>query len=316
MVEKAIVIRAQDEVATFEELEKRVKQLGEFYKSLMQKGTDYGVIPGTPKPTLLKPGAELLRLWAGLAPRFEVDNAGTDLIAGVFCYDVKCTLHNRDGDFVGEGVGNCNSLESRYRYRWIGEGEERHRIETENPQDQANTILKMAKKRAFVDAILTVTGASRIFTQDIEDTTDEGHKEATPHQYWCSPHQTLWFKRGKMRNYAHPIKDANGKATGEWCNMPEEATDEAQEGLQGEEQEAPAEAAPRKPVGKPATKVQLVASVKRGIEQVLDIDEQDSFLDKYPGVKKVEDMNVDQLRAAMNDLTQIKALQEREKLPY
>ena len=35
--------------------------------------------------------------------------------------------------------------------------------------DAANTVLKMAKKRSFIDAVLTVTGASRIFTQDLED---------------------------------------------------------------------------------------------------------------------------------------------------
>jgi hypothetical protein len=43
------------------------------------------------------------------------------------------------------------------------------RVEHDNPADYYNTVLKMAKKRAFVDAILTTTGASDIFTQDIED---------------------------------------------------------------------------------------------------------------------------------------------------
>ena len=35
-----------------------------------------------------------------------------------------------------------------------------------------NTVLKIAKKRAFVDAILTATHASKVFTQDIEDIED------------------------------------------------------------------------------------------------------------------------------------------------
>jgi hypothetical protein len=41
----------------------------------------------------------------------------------------------------------------------------------ENPDlaDTYNTVKKMAKKRAFVDAVLTVTGASDMFTQDVED---------------------------------------------------------------------------------------------------------------------------------------------------
>jgi hypothetical protein len=41
----------------------------------------------------------------------------------------------------------------------------------ENPDiaDTYNTVLKIAKKRAYIDGILSATGASDIFTQDIED---------------------------------------------------------------------------------------------------------------------------------------------------
>ena len=42
------------------------------------------------------------------------------------------------------------------------------RVENEDLADQYNTILKMAKKRAHVDAMLTAVAASDIFTQDIE----------------------------------------------------------------------------------------------------------------------------------------------------
>lgn len=43
--------------------------------------------------------------------------------------------------------------------------------EVDNPElpDTWNTIVKMAKKRAVVDAVLLTTGASALFTQDIED---------------------------------------------------------------------------------------------------------------------------------------------------
>jgi hypothetical protein len=43
------------------------------------------------------------------------------------------------------------------------------KTEYEDPADYYNTILKMAKKRAHVDATLTCTAASDIFTQDVED---------------------------------------------------------------------------------------------------------------------------------------------------
>lgn len=46
------------------------------------------------------------------------------------------------------------------------------RVEHDNPADYYNTVLKMSKKRAHVDAVLTATAASDIFTQDIEDMTE------------------------------------------------------------------------------------------------------------------------------------------------
>ncbi|MDY7039062.1 MAG: hypothetical protein SV375_23280 [Thermodesulfobacteriota bacterium] len=60
------------------------------------------------------------------------------------------------------------------------------KIEHDNPADFYNTVLKMAKKRAHVDAILTATAASDIFTQDVEDmpevfsATKETPKQAKP----------------------------------------------------------------------------------------------------------------------------------------
>jgi len=48
----------------------------------------------------------------------------------------------------------------------VSEGE---RVEHDNPADNYNTCLKMAKKRSMVDAVLTVTAASDIFTQDLEE---------------------------------------------------------------------------------------------------------------------------------------------------
>jgi len=191
-----VIIRPPVEVASYDELKAQVQKLDQFYRGLMTKGTDYGEVPGTTRPTLLKSGAELLRAWAGLIPSFEVNSLGTEFERGIFNYQIKCAL-SKNGTLVGEGLGSCNSLESKYRYRWVNErnlpagldqstlvskentnrqtgGKWRsYRIENDTPHDLANTILKMAKKRAFVDAILTVTGASRIFTQDVEDMDTE-----------------------------------------------------------------------------------------------------------------------------------------------
>ena len=47
-----------------------------------------------------------------------------------------------------------------------------YRVE-EDCNSKANTILKMAKKRAQVDAVLTVANLSELFTQDFDDLEDE-----------------------------------------------------------------------------------------------------------------------------------------------
>ena len=48
------------------------------------------------------------------------------------------------------------------------------KVEHDNPADVYNTVLKVGKKRAMVDAILTCTAASDIFTQDVEELVDNG----------------------------------------------------------------------------------------------------------------------------------------------
>lgn len=246
---------SHSEGMSLEGIKARTQNLNEFYKSLMQEGTDYGNVPGTSKPTLLKPGAELLRLWAGLSFAFDVQFTGD---RGSISYQVKCRAW-RDGVGEYECEASCSSMETKYRWRWVsgnqlppnldktvlpqrqqpgkgGSTYTQYRIETENPHDQANTILKMAQKRAFVGVILLATGASRIFTQDIEEIEDvSGSREAAdtptppPDKHWCSKHQTEFFKKGKMRGYAHKIGD-----TGEWCNE-EEAKSVPPEEVEAEE---------------------------------------------------------------------------------
>lgn len=54
------------------------------------------------------------------------------------------------------------------------------KVETDNPADHYNTVLKMAKKRALVDAVLTTTAASDIFTQDLDDIANHLAAAAVP----------------------------------------------------------------------------------------------------------------------------------------
>lgn len=55
--------------------------------------------------------------------------------------------------------------------------QETGRILNEDPHDLVNTLLKMANKRAMVDAVLNATAASDVFTQDLEDRAPSGRQE-------------------------------------------------------------------------------------------------------------------------------------------
>lgn len=61
------------------------------------------------------------------------------------------------------------------------EGQNVERIENVDIADLWNTVLKMSKKRALVDAVLTGTAASSMFTQDLEETrSDDDAPRAQP----------------------------------------------------------------------------------------------------------------------------------------
>lgn len=193
----------------------QVNLIQKVMRSVMKEGEHYGTIPGCgDKKTLLQPGAQKLTMTFRLAPEYDIKEINLD--RGHKEFRVICTLKSMGtGAFVGQGVGYCSSMESKYRYRggarvcpecgkatiikgkkdfgggWLCwtkkggcgakwddgakeiEGQSEEKIENENPADTFNTVLKIAKKRSFVDATITATAASDIFTQDIGDGEDD-----------------------------------------------------------------------------------------------------------------------------------------------
>jgi len=146
----------------------KIAQFQAVVQKTLKKDHDYGVIPGTgSKPTLLKPGAEKILMLMGLTSEYEVIEKVQDYDRGFFAFTVKCTLSKSDIK-VTEGVGHANTREKRYI---SGRQQDAYTL--------ANTVLKMAKKRAQVDAVLTVASLSEIFTQDLEDQVDDGFSPST-----------------------------------------------------------------------------------------------------------------------------------------
>ena len=165
----------------------KISQVQAAVQKTLKSGHDYDVIPGTSKPTLLKPGAEKILMMFGLTSEYEIIERIEDYDKGIFAYTMKCIL-SKNSQKITEGVGSCNSKEDKYRWRWYKEkdvpagidkealkskidnyGNTLYKLDNDEIYSQANTILKMAKKRAQVDATLTVASLSELFTQDIED---------------------------------------------------------------------------------------------------------------------------------------------------
>lgn len=184
-----------------QQIREQVNLIQQMMREVMKPDVHYGRIPGTDKDTLYKPGAEKICLTFRLAATFHVEH--TDMPNAHREYAVRCTLTSPSGSVVGEGIGVCSTMESKYRYRWDNTGEVVpneywetrdpnllggtsyaprktrgtwmifQRIDYDNPADYYNTCAKMAKKRAHVDATLTTTAASDIFEQDIEEMPED-----------------------------------------------------------------------------------------------------------------------------------------------
>lgn len=162
----------------------RVNLIQEIMKNVMEEGVHFGTIPGCPKPSLFKAGAEKIAATFQIA----IDSAVEDLSSfDEKRYRVTCTAYSSTGAKLGSAIGECSSSEEKYKWRkpvcdaefeavdsdrkrekWDRNGNKGKQVRTE-PSDLANTILQMADKRAYVAVVRKATAASDIFTQDIED---------------------------------------------------------------------------------------------------------------------------------------------------
>lgn len=172
------------------------------------------------KPTLLKSGAEKLCMMFRLRPTLEIqekalpndhreytiitslhDVHGTVIGQGVgLCSTMEKKYRWRNSERVcpqckkptiikgkeeyGGGFicfakkGGCGAKFSDTDQAIIGQ--QVGQSENSDIADTYNTVLKMAKKRSMVDATLTTTAASDIFTQDIEDMGPPEYGAHTP----------------------------------------------------------------------------------------------------------------------------------------
>jgi hypothetical protein len=236
------------------EAQKRMQELQAFVQTNMQRDVDYGVIPGTDKPSLYQPGAQKLAEIYGFGHRFQVVEQVKDWGAGFFYFEYKCQIFLRRTDQpVAEGIGSCNSKESKYADRWMFESElpeaidkatlktrtgvsrkngrpfTMFRVPNPDPFSIVNTLQKMAAKRAYIHAVISATRSSGILTQDVEDLPPEAFGAARESRSWVDdaepqpakapPKESLEERiRAESKPAPAPVTSApQGKAAGPSC---------------------------------------------------------------------------------------------------
>lgn len=177
-------------IATAAEMVSHTLRVQEVLQSVMKKDVHYGIIPGTTKNTLYKPGAELLCATFHIAPTYPeiIEERFPDGVR----IRVRCVgIHQGSGLTVAEGLGSCNSMEEKYKWCKAYKREfdatppDRRRMQygynkSERKEyevmqvrvetaDIENTLLKMASKRAMIAMTLNALAASDAFAQDLED---------------------------------------------------------------------------------------------------------------------------------------------------
>lgn len=172
-----------------------VAMVQEVMRAVMKPEVHYGVIPGTgDKPTLYKQGAEVLCMAFRVADSYQVEDLST---AEVVRYRVTCTgVHQVSGLVLGTGMGEASSGEEKYKWRkaWdeefdatpanlrrIKSGKYKTKQVRTEPADLANTILKMANKRAKIAMTINVTACGDMFGQDLEDMDEALRDHLTRH---------------------------------------------------------------------------------------------------------------------------------------
>lgn len=241
---------------TASDMREQVNLVQEVMKAVMKPDVHYGIIPGCKQPSLYKAGSEVLLATFRIAVSVHVEDLSTD---DCIRYRVRTIgTHAPSGIVVGEGIGECSSNEAKYKWRrcylkqeFDATPESRRRIKfveskgkvyenmevRTDPADVANTILKMAKKRAQIDMTLTATAASDCFSQDLEDLPEELRERDGDEQ---RPQRSSGRSRGDSGNAQQAANDSperqkliadltkiadNGleALTKEWAALPEDA---------------------------------------------------------------------------------------------
>lgn len=115
------VQEAPNSISSIEAVKERIGLVNQLYQEILEKDKHYGKLPGTEKDTLYKPGAEKLNVLFKLVPKVENEEI-IELGQNHREYRLMVGLYHKEtGQFFGDCIGSCSTMESKYRYRYKSE---------------------------------------------------------------------------------------------------------------------------------------------------------------------------------------------------
>jgi hypothetical protein len=187
--DRAVAIRSQSLEVTPESIQETIQSielLQGMVKGILLRDIDYGRIPGTPQDSLWDPGASRIitsfGCYCGQRRILRLEDSDQKIVV---CVEVPIISRKLQVE-VASGVGAASTLETKYKYRWVedprewgyseeaakafrtkhGKDEEGgkllYRIPNPEHSELLNTIIKMASKRAEVDAAESLPGVSSV----------------------------------------------------------------------------------------------------------------------------------------------------------
>jgi len=195
--EKAITIRGQALELTPDEVVAGATVQARLLMDIVEKTNCYQVIAN--KKYLQ------VEAWETIGA-FNRTHAETESIAPIIKdnetigYQARVQLW-KDGVVVGGAVMPCYFTENCCKGK---EGDAKHKA----CMSAAQTFATSKAYRMNFSYVAILAGYQPL---PAEEVTEDMKQDTTEH--WCEEHQTNFFKRGKMKSYAHPIGD-----TGGWCH--------------------------------------------------------------------------------------------------
>lgn len=115
----------------------------------------------------------------------------------------------RDNEVVGGAIMPCFFSENACRGK---EGDAKHKAAMSAAQTFATSkAYRMNYSYVAILAGYEPTPAEEVTGEDTLGTASRDNKQ----EHWCATHKTNFFKRGRMKDFAHPI---DGTEPQQWCN--------------------------------------------------------------------------------------------------